>query len=291
MRISRKAQFASALVASLSVISGACSDNGTDDGSGGKGSGGASAGSTSSVGSSSSSASSSTASSSSASSSTGSGGSGGSGGSDAFIVTCGVQTYTPASPATGACAAPTVLKDASISTFDDDAPGWGVYDNEGAGTTTTPSTYANGPLSPASPGANGSAKAIHYLGGKDFAKGLRFHLGYGECQDVKAFQGISFWAKGTIAAETAGGWGVAADTLVVQLGSQNSLPTNEGGDCTESCYMHPDKRVTLTSDWREYRIPFDCFGDGKIFDGHLKSLLFVVRGATFDVSLDEVSFY
>jgi hypothetical protein len=277
MKTLSKASILAVIVAAMPVVLGACSDGDTDDGSGGKGSGGASAGSTSGSG---------------ASGSTGTGSTGSSGGNpDAIVTTCGDQTYAAASPSKGVCAAPTVIKSPSISTFEDGALGWGVYDNEGAGTTTTPATYENGAIVPAAPGANGSGKAIQYLGGKDFPRGLRFNLGYTDCLDVKAFEGISFWAKGTIAAEAPGGWDVAASNLVVQIGSQNSLPTSEGGDCTENCYMHPDARITLTADWKEYRIPFDCFGDGKVFDGHMKSLLFVVRGSTFDVSIDEVNFY
>ncbi len=86
-----------------------------------------------------------------------------------------------------------------------------------------------------------------------------------------------------------------ANTLVVLLGTQKTVPVAEGGDCVVGtdplCYIHPDYQMTLTGDWREYRIPFDCFGDGSVFDGHVLSLLFHARGASFDFSIDEISFY
>jgi len=47
----------------------------------------------------------------------------------------------------------------------------------------------------------------------------------------------------------------------------------------------------ITTTWTEYRIPFDCFGDGTVFDGHLLSMLLEVRGDTFDVSIDNVGYY
>jgi hypothetical protein len=46
---------------------------------------------------------------------------------------------------------------------------------------------------------------------------------------------------------------VTANTIVIQLGSENWLLGGcQGAGCSEA---PPDKRITISADWREYRIP------------------------------------
>jgi hypothetical protein len=121
------------------------------------------------------------------------------------------------------------------------------------------------------------------------AQGIKVQVGFGtQCQDVRTFEGFSFWAKGTIDAATMP-YEVAANTLVLQVGSEKSLL---GGCMGESCApAPPDKRITISADWKEYRIAFDCFGDGKVFDGYYTNILFNAFGTNAAFSIDEVGYY
>ncbi len=221
-------------------------------------------------------------------SATGGAGTGGSG--NATTATCPDQTYAAVTDPPGACStssAPTVPQ---IADFESSALGWGVYANGTTGTTTVPAAFAEGDVETSAGGPVGSVNALNYAG-SGFDQGLRFNVGYGAvCQDVSGFDGLSFWAKGTVAAATTP-YEVDANVVIVKLGSQKTLPEGENGDCTADCGAHPDYRQVITTTWTEYRIPFDCFGDGTVFDGHLLSMLLEVRGDTFDVSIDNVGYY
>jgi hypothetical protein len=120
-------------------------------------------------------------------------------------------------------------------------------------------------------------------------QGIKLEVSFGtQCQDVRTFKGLSFWAKGTIDAATVP-FAVDANTLVIQVGSEKSVL----GGCTgETCAAAPpDKRVAISADWKEYRIPFDCFGDGKVFDGYYRNILFSAFGTNSAFSIDEVGYY
>jgi hypothetical protein len=47
----------------------------------------------------------------------------------------------------------------------------------------------------------------------------------------------------------------------------------------------------LSADWKEYRVPFDCFGDGMVFDGYFTNILFSAFGTNSAFSIDEVGYY
>lgn len=82
---------------------------------------------------------------------------------------------------------------------------------------------------------------------------------------------------------------VDANTIVIQVGSETSL---QGGCTGETCSAAPpDKRITLATDWKEYRIPFDCFGDGMVFDGYYTNILFNAFGTNSAFSIDQVGYY
>jgi hypothetical protein len=163
------------------------------------------------------------------------------------------------------------------------APGWGVYPNVDGMTGFTPAT-----ATPSAGGANGTTMALSYVV-TNLAQGIKLQVGFGtQCQDVRTFQGLSFWAKGTIDAATAP-FAVDANTIVIQVGSEKSLL---GGCVGDGCSAAPpDKRITIAADWKEYRIPFDCFGDGLVFDGYYTNILFSAFGTNSSFSIDQVGYY
>jgi hypothetical protein len=288
-----------AALASLSVA--ACSSDPTSNtGSGGTSTGGSSSfgGRVSSAGSGTSGTS--TAGSTTAGSSTGGGATGGAGtsgggaggaaggsggNSNAVVATCGQQKYTPNAAPGAACATKTVPAAPLIATFEapGEAPGWGVYPNVDGMTGFTPSK-----ATPSAGGANGTTQALAFTV-TNLVQGIKIQVGFGmQCQDVRTFTGLSFWAKGTIDAATQP-FPVDANTLVIQIGSETSkLGGCQGNGCSDA---PPDKRVTIAADWKEYRIPFDCFGDGKVFDGYYTSILLSALGTNSSFAIDQVGYY
>ena len=72
-------------------------------------------------------------------------------------------------------------------------------------------------------------------------------------------------------------------------GSEKSLL---GGCVGDGCSAAPpDKRITIAADWKEYRIPFDCFGDGLVFDGYYTNILFSAFGTNSSFAIDQVGYY
>ena len=216
------------------------------------------------------------------------GGGGAGGGSGAIVTMCPGKTYTPTTTPGGVCAGNVqVPAVAGIANFDSGtAAGWGVYAN-GTGGTVTPAITTNA-ATPSAPGANGSAMSLAYtVAGA--AKGIRINDGYGMCQDVRTFTGLSFWAKGTVDAATTptADFPVDANTLIITLGAEKSAQ----GGCTTGCSNVPDIRLTITSDWKLYEIPFNCFGDATVFDGYFNSILISEYGTNANFAIDEVSYY
>jgi hypothetical protein len=214
-----------------------------------------------------------------------SGGSGGASNPNAVVTTCGAQKYTPSATPGAACVTKAVPATPLIAAFETAgaAPGWGVYPNVDGMTGFTPAT-----ATPSAGGANGTTMALSYVV-TNLAQGIKLQVGFGtQCQDVRTFQGLSFWAKGTIDAATAP-FPVDANTIVIQVGSEKSLL---GGCVGNGCSAAPpDKRITIAADWKEYRIPFDCFGDGLVFDGYYTNILFSAFGTNSSFAIDQVGYY
>ncbi len=215
-----------------------------------------------------------------------SGGAGGAGGNpNAVVATCGAQVYTPSDTPGAACVTQVVPAAPLIAAFEEAgvAPGWGVYPNVDGMTGFTPTT-----ATPSAGGANGTTMALAFTVAA-LEQGIKIQVGFGtQCQDVRTFEGLSFWAKGTIDAATLP-YAVDANTLVIQVGSENSLL---GGCVGDACSAAPpDQRVTITADWKEYRIPFDCLGDGTVFDGYYTNILFSALGTNSNFALDQVGYY
>ncbi|HVY30708.1 MAG TPA: hypothetical protein VHB79_29315 [Polyangiaceae bacterium] len=215
----------------------------------------------------------------------GSAGAGGMGPLPPYIATCGNQKYTPTASPGAACKTTMVPPEQLISAFEDAgvAPGWGVYPNVDGSIGFTPTT-----ATPSAGGANDTAQSLAFKV-VNLPQGIKIQVGFGtQCQDVRNFKGLSFWAKGTIEGATQP-FIVTANTLVIQLGSEKStLGGCEGAGCSAA---PPDKRITISSEWREYRVPFDCFGDAKVFDGYYTNVLFNAFGPNSNFAIDEVGYY
>ncbi|HVZ74994.1 MAG TPA: hypothetical protein VHJ20_21580 [Polyangia bacterium] len=102
------------------------------------------------------------------------------------------------------------------------------------------------------------------------------------CVDVTAFDGLTFWAKAAKAGSKVGVNFVVPETNAVA----------DGGDCTTSCYVHPQKTITLTTDWVQYSIPFaSAMGGTAKVNGRVQELGWLSPDATWDFSIDEIQFY
>lgn len=215
----------------------------------------------------------------------GNGGASGSGPLPPYVATCAPQKYTPTATPGAACETTFVPEVQLIAGFEGEgvAPGWGVYPNVDGKTGFTPAT-----ATPAAGGANETTQALAFKV-TNLQQGIKVQVGFGtQCQDVRTFKGISFWAKGNIDGATQP-FIVTANTLVVQLGGEKTLLGGcQGAGCVAA---PPDKRVSISAEWREYRIPFDCFGDGKVFDGYYTTILFNAFGPNSNFAIDEVGYY
>ena len=102
------------------------------------------------------------------------------------------------------------------------------------------------------------------------------------CAGVKAFDGVSFWAKGTSAAD---------NTLRFQVVVAATQAKADGGDCEKNCYNHPGKSITLTADWKQYTIKWaDLAGAVKV-EGVILGLNWITTGPDFDVWIDEATLF
>src|SRR5690606_31443908 len=97
------------------------------------------------------------------------------------------------------------------------------------------------------------------------------------------YSGISFWAKGTLAASTEWG-GIDANTVVVWLVQDGTM---EGATQFAA-------RQVITDTWTKYEIPFaDFLKDGvTAWSGStVERIKFQLIEASFDVHLDEIGYY
>jgi hypothetical protein len=103
------------------------------------------------------------------------------------------------------------------------------------------------------------------------------------CVDITAFDGVTFWAKAATANSKI--------TVNFVVPEQNAV--KDGGDCTASCYNHPQKLVTLSTDWAQYSVTFASAsgGTGAKVKGRIQELLFLSPDANWDFSIDEIQLY
>jgi hypothetical protein len=169
---------------------------------------------------------------------------------------------------------------------------WYTY-NDGKSTNQTPA----GDFVPEAGGPEGSEYYAHTTGsgytewGAAMAFDLNAPADTKSAWDASAFTGISLKAKGNT-------------TIFVALASLAVVPTDGGGNCTPStmegkeCDDAHGKSLTLTSDWKDYEVPFADlaqvgWGLPATFDAKdLASIRFeIAENVSFDVSVDDVKFY
>jgi len=123
-----------------------------------------------------------------------------------------------------------------------------------------------------------------------FGAGFGFGLvdpALGHCVDLSAFDGISFWIKGSVDA-----------LLKFQVVSAQTQPADVSppGDCpsmTSPCaFQHPSRFITLTPDWQHTSIylgklqPPGSYAPSKVLGFDL-----ITDGPGYEVWIDEVSFF
>jgi hypothetical protein len=212
----------------------------------------------------------------------GSGGGGSTGAGGAAGVSGAAGTGGSAGQSvTGACAGKVVAAAMLIANFENGSlTNWYEYKDSTPGSTLAP-------LAIVSPGANGTSKAIQ-LSGSGFQG---FGAGMGDmmiCTDASAFQGITFWAKGTSG---------TSNQIALQVAIPQTQAVADFGDCTSKCYDHPSKKVTLATSWQQYSVKFTDlaqagFGNPASYAGIIMALNWVsIEGPTVDFQVDEISFY
>src|SRR6266478_1593548 len=132
---------------------------------------------------------------------------------------------------TSSCSNPRVIavENAVVEDFEMGARLWFSY-QDGTGTLTG-TTVNQGPTESNSAEVPGSQAAAHLVGSgfTDFGAGLGFS-GWLRCVDLRAFAGISFWAKGGKGTGTS-----LADGPILDWLTPATLPVQFGGDCTTGC--------------------------------------------------------
>jgi hypothetical protein len=182
---------------------------------------------------------------------------------------------------TGACAGKVHAAAAVIDTFEDGSlTNWYEYKDSTVGATLSPLTIV-------SPGAASTSKALQLSGSgfQGFGAGAGFMT---LCTDASAFQGITFWAKGTSG---------TSNDIALQVAIPQTQATADGGDCTTSCFDHPSKKVALTSAWQQYHVLFTDlaqagFGAPAKYAGIVMALNWVsIEGPAVNFQIDEISYY
>ena len=176
----------------------------------------------------------------------------------------------------GVCKGKVVLAAASIDDFEQGMNGWATYIDDQFGAPVL-----------SAPGAALSGHAATFSGGTANVSGV-YHPQ--RCNDVSAFTGISFWAKGR--------GGDHVRFLAVIPATQPQL---EGGDCdpaSATCWDHPGHLFELSDHWQQYHVAWQDlaqygWGTPATFGGVLNSVLWINDGpvGSFELSLDEVRLY
>ena len=162
--------------------------------------------------------------------------------------------------------------------------GWSSFND-----TNPPNAFA---LMRAAGGAMGTAAAGHYAGtgaktptAGGYGVGTAFNLAVDPpdqiyCADVTAFDGLAFWAKGS-------------GSVSLEFAVAATTPTTQYGDCKANCYNHPTQVLALTSEWKQYKVPFSAAvgSTGAKVNGHIQQLEWVSLTSSWDFWLDEITLY
>jgi hypothetical protein len=152
-------------------------------------------------------------------------------------------------------------------------------------------------------GADGTAFAGHYMGAGaktpvmgGFGVGTIYNMAIDMtamiyCVDISAFDGLTFWAKAGTTALPSARIGV---NFVVP--STNQAPQGDCPKTSTTCFNHPQKTITLTTDWQQYSVAFSAavgaVGGMPVTVGSvIQELGWLSPDSTWDFWLDEIQLY
>ena len=152
-------------------------------------------------------------------------------------------------------------------------------------------------------GADGTAFAGHYMGAGaktpvmgGFGVGTIYNMAIDMtamiyCVDISAFDGLTFWAKAGTTALPSAKIGV---NFVVP--STNQAPQGDCPTTSTTCFNHPQKQITLTTDWQQYSVAFSAavgaVGGMPVKVGSvIQELGWLSPDSTWDFWLDEIQLY
>jgi hypothetical protein len=127
---------------------------------------------------------------------------------------------------------------------------------------------------------------------KGYGAGVGFNLldVSTKCLDVSAFDGISFWAKGTSGKTSQ----VKLQFIVPATQPRDSLPEGDCDPSDDCAYQHPATTITLQNDWTHYVVPFSTLASAVTTFGGRAQGFNIITGAadtSWEIWLDEVTFY
>lgn len=212
-------------------------------------------------------------------------------------IGCGMGGATTAPPTTGVCSGAgtrvLTLADAKVEDFEASviSPGWSSFsdpDNGGAHDVFQMALVTTDGAATTKQSGEYKGSGILTVKEGGFGAGTVFNVAIDKaqniyCVDVSAFDGVAFWAKAKVS-----GAQVNVSFVVPETNAQGA----PGGDCTESCYQHPFKAITLTDQWAPYTVKFADAGGGTAkVNGRVQELLWTTPDKDFDFSLDEIAFF
>ena len=166
---------------------------------------------------------------------------------------------------------------------------WYAYNDETAGGIQSPGP--NDTFNPEAGGPSGSGLAAHATGSgfTDWGAGIGVNLHHNGLvrgtYDASAYQGITFWARGSVA-------------IHFKVVSSTTTAVDQGGSCSANCDDHHQATVSLSGSWAQYSFSFaelrqqDWGTPADIEPKEVISLQFEVEQDTaFDFWLDDIGFY
>ncbi|HSZ81594.1 MAG TPA: hypothetical protein VLA14_04895 [Polyangia bacterium] len=149
-------------------------------------------------------------------------------------------------------------------------------------------------------GADGTGFAGHYMGTGaktpvmgGFGVGTIYNMAIDTmamiyCVDITAFDGVTFWAKAGATASANAKVGV---NFVIP--STNQAPQGDCPTTSTTCFNHPQKSITLTTDWQQYSVAFSAAvgGTGAKVGSVLQELGWLSPDSTWDFWIDEIQLY
>lgn len=193
--------------------------------------------------------------------------------------------------------------DGSIITTNGRVGAWYAYNDLADGKDTTgtqtPAAMTPGfPMASIDPPRDQSTKAAETKGGgfTGWGAGIGFDLNNDGTSkhpyDASQYTGITFFARST-----------ATGPGSLRVNVQDAQTAPEGGICdpkaAKGCNDHRGSSVTLTSDWKQYTLPFAAMKTlnfGQQFPTFMTDKLFAIQfqvgvNVNFDFWIDDIAFY